>query len=276
MYDMRDIREILIHRANFNFSLMKVKSLLAYKIFLYVILNADRKLLCRSNELLLDFESFTDLASKLKLFYGASKDHGRSSIKAALGYLEKSCVIMSASEKPTDEEIEVLELKHKPYLSLYLDIEELRDGHEQEFFDNNYRFKIFDSYFMPQIKALNEIIHRKNVSLMAYQMAIYLIFQLEPKHFEDTFETEEGEIMGSHEFIVDSFKDFSSYFSTFVDYELIHPNTVSDNLEVLHEIGFIYKQIKNPNEEEEYQGVGYADNDHLHIMIPLVLPMTHS
>ncbi|MDO6447155.1 hypothetical protein Q4493_15395 [Colwellia sp. 1_MG-2023] len=292
MYDMRDIREVLIHSANFKFSFMKVKSLLAYKIFLYVILTANRKKLCNSNELLLEFESFADLASKLKLFYGASKEHGRTSINAALKYLEEASIIMSISTKPTNEEIKILELKKKPYLFLYFDIAELRDGYELEFFDNNYRYKIFERYFLPQITALNEIIHRHNISLIAYQLALYLIFQLEPSHFEDTFETEDGELMGYHEFVVTTYSEFSEYFSTFVgfhelykpesmegdedlqeiSYKLVPESTVSDSLDLLKNIGFIHLEFDNPNNHLEFEGVGYPDRDHLFITLPLVLP----
>lgn len=272
MYDMRDIREILIHQINIRFTVMKVKSLLAYQIFLFLIFNTDRKRLITQNYILVKFSSLDDLALQLQEFYKTNIKHERTSIKSALGSLEKAAVIMSTSLRPSEEEVEVLELERKFYTYLYLDVSELRDGYEEKFFDNNYRHKIFDKYLIPQIKELNTLLIGNNVSLRAYQMALYFIFQLNIENFDDTFETDENEIMAFSEYLLESLDDFSDYFSTFVDLEDVPQSTISDNLHTLHNLGFIHLSRLNPEEDDEYKNNGYPDKEHLNIVIPLLIP----
>jgi DNA-binding PadR family transcriptional regulator len=251
---------------------MKVKSLLAYQIFLFLIFNEDRKRLITQNDILVEYSSFSDLAQQLQDFYMTNTEHGRTSIKSALKSLEKAGVVMSTSERPTDEEVEVLGLKRKPRTFLYIDVKSLRDSNDQVFFDNNYRYKIFDKYLMPQIEELNALVVGNNVSLLAYQMALNLIFQLNVDDFTDTFETEENGMMPFIEFILKSLDDFSDCFSPFVDLGDVPQSTIKDNLDTLQNIGFVDFSWINPEDKIEYKTKSYPDQEHLIISLPLVVP----
>jgi hypothetical protein len=276
MYDMRDIREVLMDSANFRFTLMNVKSLLAYQIFLFFIFRIDRRLLISKNEILMEFESSSDLSTQLQKFLQSDKTLGRSSVHSALEYLREAAVLMHYSARPSKEELEILGLKNKPYLFLYLDVKSLKDGCEGEFFDNNYQYKFFDKYIIPQITKLNESIacYKDKVSLKAYQMALFFIFNIKLEHFESTIqldnENHSKEIAFS-EYLLKSYEDFSNYFSTFVDIDDVPTSTILDNLDTLHRIGFIILSRCNPNDEDDFDG--YPEKQHLRIVIPLVIPL---
>ncbi len=255
---IEDIREILIRHINHRFTVASVESLFAYQVALFLILEPNPKRLLRHNYLLVEYESSTDFAQRFQKFEGRESPRSRSSLKSALAKLEEAAVLMSASTKSTQEEVDILGLKKKQYLQLYIDLKSLRDEYPDDVIQYNVaRHYFFDEKYLPLIVELNGLVSDGKTSLLAYQMGLYFIFQLTKEHFEE----------GDAEFILKSYGDFSRYFSTFVDVINVPQSTVSDNLDNLHDTGFIHAMFVNPR--EEFELLEYDDKDHLYILMPL-------
>jgi len=260
---MEDIREILIRHINHRFTVMDVESLLAYKITLFLLLETLPQYLHSKPELLVEYESSTDFLNAFKKFDCKQSVRSRTSLKSALNQLEKAAVVMHQSVRPSEEELEVLELKKKPYLTMYIDLKSLRDEYDGNLVQcSQAHRRLFDEYYLPLVFKLNSLSSHVNMPLLAYQIGLYLIFQLTKEQFEE----------GQAEFLVESYEDFSEYFSTFVDIIGVPKSTVFDNLFVLSEIGFIESKFLNPCCEFDGNTIElgqYEDKDHLYIKIPL-------
>ncbi|QUI64883.1 hypothetical protein GSF04_21335 [Pseudoalteromonas sp. A22] len=260
---MEDIREILIRHINHRFTVMDVESLLAYKIALFLLLETLPQYLHSKPELLVEYESSTDFLNAFKQFDCKQSVRSRTSLKSALNQLEKAAVVMHQSVRPNEEELEVLELKKKPYLTMYIDLKSLRDEYDGNLVQcSQAHRRLFDEYYLPLVFKLNSLSSHVNMPLLAYQIGLYLIFQLTKEQFEE----------GQAEFLVESYQDFSEYFSTFVDIIGVPKSTVFDNLFVLSEIGFIESKFLNPCCEFDGNTIEpgqYEDKDHLYIKIPL-------
>lgn len=261
---MEDIREILIRHINHQFTVMNVESLLAYKVALFFILETYPKNLLNKRELLIEYESSSDFLRKFQKFDCKQFVRSRTSLKSALTQLEKAAVVMHQSVRPSEEEIEILGLKKKPYLSMYIDLKSLRDQYDGNLVECSQAKRcLFDEYYLPLIFKLNSLSSKTNMPLLTYQIGLYLIFQLTKEQFEE----------GQAEFLVESYEDFSKYFSTFVDIIEVPKSTVFDNLLVLSEIGFIESQFLNPCCEFDGNTIEigqYEDKRHLYIKVPLV------
>jgi hypothetical protein len=266
---MSDIRELLIRVINVRFTVSDVESLLAYKMALFIILNADRQKLAKDEQLLITFESSTDLAKRFQVFEGSLQIRTRSSINSAMKSLEKAAVLMSLSIRPSEEEIEVIGLLRKPYLFTYIDLTSLREQFTEPFFDNNVQFKFFDEYKIPLINRLNVDVYGQKISLLAYQMWLYLLFTLVKDDFKIKDIDEDGEEYFYQHYIFDSYNDLSKYFSPFVDIMDIPQSTISDNLDTLHGLGLIEASFENPRDESEC--MEYEDRDYLNIYMFLYL-----
>lgn len=88
-------------------------------------------------------------------------------------------------------------------------------------------------------------------------MGLYFIFELTKQQFCD----------GDAEFMVETYSEFSEYFSTFVDSIDVPISTISDNLDKLHDTGFVHVGFLNPRDECDL--VEYKDKEHLYILVPL-------
>lgn len=255
---MEDIREILIRHINHRFTMAGVESLLAYQVALFLILEPNPKRLLRNDCLLVEYESSTDFAQRFQTFEGRESPRSKSSLKSALAKLEEAAVLMSASTKPTLEEVEILGLKKKKYLQLYIDLKSLRDEYPDDVIQYNVvRHYFFDEKYLPLIMELNSLVSDGKIPLLAYQIGLYFIFNLTKEHFEE----------GDADFLFKSYDDFSKYFSTFVDTFTTPQSTISDNLDKLHNTGFINVMFVNP--QNEFELAEYEDKDHLYILIPL-------
>lgn len=256
--EIEDIREILIRHINHRFTVASVESLLAYQVALFLIFEPNPKRLLRHNYLLVEYESSTDFINRFQKFEGRESPRSRSSLISALNKLEEAAVLMSASTKSTQEEVEILGLKKKQYLQLYIDLKSLRDEYPDDVIQYSVtRHYFFDEKYLPLIMELNSLVSDEKMSLLAYQMGLYFIFQLTKDHFEE----------GDAEFLLKSYDDFSRYFSTFVDVINVPQSTISDNLDKLHETGFINATFVNPR--QEFELLEYEDKDHLYILMPL-------
>ncbi|MBL4940445.1 MAG: hypothetical protein JKY81_02130 [Colwellia sp.] len=235
-----------------------MESLLAYQVALFLIFEPNPKRLLRHNYLLVEYESSTDFINRFQKFEGRESPRSRSSLISALNKLEEAAVLMSASTKSTQEEVEILGLKKKQYLQLYIDLKSLRDEYPDDVIQYSVtRHYFFDEKYLPLIMELNSLVSDEKMSLLAYQMGLYFIFQLTKDHFEE----------GDAEFLLKSYDDFSRYFSTFVDVINVPQSTISDNLDKLHETGFINATFVNPR--QEFELLEYEDKDHLYILMPL-------
>ena len=252
MYDMRDTREVLINHANYRFSICDSRNLLAYHIFLFIILRLDRFSLLRK-EISLEFESLTDLSTQLCSYYGHPIIKNKSSIKDALTALEDIALVMSNSQKPTKEERDELGLKKVSYLFLSLNIKGLLHWRPKgniayehnpfisdlinkwqttEVFENNYSYRAFDSKVMPILRSLSRIAFNKSLSLVAYQIALYFTFKKDQQLFKFS-----------------SYSRFIEELSPFVSLFEIAQTTVFRNLNTLAELGILNVYLINPKAE---------------------------
>ncbi|WP_350594647.1 MULTISPECIES: hypothetical protein [unclassified Pseudoalteromonas] len=266
--DKRDVREILINNANIRLSLMGVKSLLAYQIFLFFIFIQTKDSLSTKGRIHLVFDSLDQLSEELAEYSFFANKNNRSSIKTALNALEKAGLIMSTSNKLTKEEMKFYELQRRSVLVLYLDIENLLDWRptvqlkdeleyacgEERFMEwknkkflgsNQNRTLIFDNYLLPIIKFLNFYISDKKITLLAYQIALYFIFQLKEEDF--------GNLKGGGKikFIFDTYCGFLQDILPFISIFDISEDTVSDNLNTLHNLGLMRVASVDPEEDDD-------------------------
>ena len=253
-----DIREILIRHVNHRFKTMKVESLLAYKIALYLILTAKTKGLYRKDCLILEFESLNDFAKKFAEFEDREEVRSKSSIKTAIDKLGKAAVVMSISQRPTKDAVEIGALKNVQYLFLYMDLNSLKEEYPDTIYYDYVEIELFDTYKRPiidELLALSES-DTTTLPLLAVQIGLYLILSL----------TKEDLLAGESDFLVSTYNEFSEYFSTFIDIFEIPQSTISDNIDALHNSSFINISKLNPYDAEDtfekIDPTGYGNHDH--------------
>jgi hypothetical protein len=270
--DMRDVREILINNANIRLSLMGVKSLLAYQIFLFFIFMQVKNTFSAKGRIELVFDSLDQLSEELAEYYFFPIKKNRSSIKTALNALNEANLIMSESDKLTKEEMEFYKLQKRNVLVLYLDVENLLDWRPEvqvkdeqpyacferlmEWRDRELigsdrkRTLFFENYLMPMIRSLNFHISNKKVTLLAYQIVLYLIFKLREEHFESLDE------FGKIKFLFDTYNGFLQDSLPFISIFDVSEDTVSDNLNTLHDLGLMKVKPVVPEEDDDCIGFG--------------------
>lgn len=263
--DMRDVREILINNANIRLSLMGVKSLLAYQIFLFFIFMQAKNAFSAKGRIDFVFDSLDQLSEELAEYYFFPIKKNKSSIKTALNALNEANLIMSESDKLTKEEMEFYELQKRNVLVLYLDVENLLDWRpevqvkddqpyacferlmewrDRGLIDSDRKSTLFfENYSMPMIRSLNFHIRNKKVTLLAYQIVLYLIFQLREKHLESLNES------GKIKFLFDTYNGFLQDSLPFISIFDVSEDTVSDNLNTLHDLGLMRVASVDPEDD---------------------------
>jgi len=255
-----DIREVLIQRINLCFSLTDVESLLAYKIILFMLLEAHPKSLYRKSHIIIEYASTEEFGIYFNAFEGRDEPRIDSSLTTAFKSGIKSTVLNKVVDRPNKEFIEGLSLENRQYLNLLLEVKHLKEGifYGEKIRYDAIRHGFFDQYCIPYIKKLNCIAIESKLSLRAYQIALYLIFSL----------TEENIKKDETCLIFESYEVFSSYVSNFVDVIDVPVSTISDNLDQLHNAKFAH--VSFVNFRCEYDGSGgkfsdYRDREHLQI-----------
>jgi len=269
MVDDRDIREILIHNINIRFRLAKVESLLAYQIILFLILRVSRKKLIRENELFFEFESAMDLSKQFADWANRDNVPSKTSMKSAMQALNKTGILMFEQQTFDDNQMELLGLNKKRHLWCCIDLKEIRDSFAP-FSYNMVKHEYFESHLLSQINRLNTQIasyleqevkeDTKNkqkliVSANSYQLGLRLIFEAGLSDFnnKEIIEYEDGTTVkiSRKAFLFESYEHFSENFSYYFKHLDLANSSISDNLDKLHEIGFIHVSWEEPSDFAE-------------------------